>query len=179
MARATLRMSFMGRDFEEEFLVIDNLTNTIMGIPFFAENDITIDCNTKRLHFANITAQLNEMMAVNGKSKKQHKKNTYSARTIEKQTIKPNEQTIIACRLDTGKEELPPGTLCGILDPSEAFEKRTDLCVTSALVKVDENGQIPVSLINVSGSEVKLNVKTMVGKLKNTLPKTNRISDND
>ena len=63
MARATLRMSFMGRDFEEEFLIIDNLTNTIMGIPFFAENDITIDCNTKRLHFANITAQLNEMMA--------------------------------------------------------------------------------------------------------------------
>ena len=66
---------------------------------------------------------------------------------------------------------MPPGTLCGILDPSEAFEKRTDLCVTSALVKVDENGQIPVSLINVSGSEVKLNVKTMVGKLKILSPR--------
>ena len=115
------------------------------------------------------------MMEVSGSikkiHKKVHKKNTYSVRTIEKVTVKPNEQTIITCRLDTGKEELPPGTLCGILDPAVAFENRTDLCVTSALVKVDEEGRIPVGLINVSGSEVKLHVKTMIGKLKILSPR--------
>ena len=81
--------------------------------------------------------------------------------------MRPNEQIVISCRLDTGKNPLPDeGPLCGIIDPSTAFENRTDLCVTSALVKADAEGNVPVGLLNISSTDVTLNTKTTVGKLK-------------
>ena len=74
---------------------------------------------------------------------------------------------MILCRLDTGKNPLPDeGPLCGIVDPSVAFQHRTDLCVTSALVKVDDDGNLPVGLLNLSSSDVTIHTKTAVGKLK-------------
>ena len=167
LQRATLRFSFMGKVFVEEFMVIDNLNHMILGLPFFANNDITINCATKRLHFEDMTAQLNEILKPNGKTAKTYKRNAYSVKTTGKIVIRPNEQTVITCRLDTGKNPLPEeGPLCGIVDPSTAFEQRTDLCVTSALVKVDDEGNLPVGLLNLSSSDVTLHTKTAVGKLK-------------
>ena len=167
LQRATLRFSFMGKDFVEEFMIIDRLSHMILGLPFFAKNEITINCASKRLNFGDMTAQLNEIVKPNGKTAKTFKKNAYSVKTVGKIVVKPNEQIVITCRLDTGKNPLPDeGPLCGIVDPSKAFEMRTDLCVTSALVKVDEDGKLPVGLLNISGADVTLHTKTAVGKLK-------------
>ena len=164
--RAKINLHVLGRDMIEEFMIINQLNNPILGISFFKNNDITIDCKTHRLHFPDMTAQLNEIVQKDGKIKKLNKKNTYPVQTCTKITIQPNEQVIVNCFVDGLDETEPMRSTCGIIEPSLTFERRTDLCVTSSISKADKDGRFPIGLINLAGNPVTVNPKAAVGKLK-------------
>ena len=163
LSRVTIQMHILGRDIAEEFMIIDNIRNTILGFSFFKNNDVSIDCKTQRLHFPDITAQLNQVLQEDGKIKKIYKKNVYPVHTTKKVVIQPNEQTIIMCKVE-GLETT--NATCGIIEPLVSFEKRTDLCVTSSISKAEGDNLLPVGVINLAGNPVTINPKTSLGKFK-------------
>ena len=167
LTRATIKIKVMGKEISEEFMILDCIQHVILGISFFEKNDISIDCKSKRLHFPDMTAQMNEMLSSDGKKKKKvYPRNTYPVYTSKKMVIRPNEQSIILCKIEGLEEPENVVNLCGIIDPLASFEKRTDLCVTSSLSKANRDGLFPVGIINLQGTPVTLNTRTAVGKLK-------------
>ena len=166
ISRVTIQMHILGRDIAEEFMIIDNIRNTILGFSFFEQHDVTVDCKTQRLHFPDMTVQLNEISQEDGNIKKVYGKNTYPVHTAKKIVIQPNEQTIVTCKVEGLESTGTTNTTCGIIEPLVSFEKRTDLCVTSSISKATEDDLLPVGLINLAGNPVTINPKTAVGKFK-------------
>ena len=165
-SRATIQMRILGRDIAEEFMIIDGINNIVLGFSFCQQNDVTINCNTQRLHFPDMTAQLNMIMQEDGKPKKVCGKSTYPVHTTKKIVIQPNEQTIVMCKVDGLEKTGTTNPTCGIIEPLPSFEKRTDLCVTSSISKATEEDLLPVGVINLTGNQVTLNPKTAVGNFK-------------
>ena len=159
-------MHILGRDIAEEFMIIDNIRNTILGFSFFEQHDVTVDCKTQRLHFPDMTVQLNAILQDGGNIKKVYGKNTYPVHTTRKIVIKPNTQTIVMCKVEGLESTGTTNATCGIIEPLVSFEKRTDLCVTSSISKATEEDLLPVGLINLAGNPVTINPKTAVGKFK-------------
>ena len=42
----TIRFKLAGEEYAQEFLVVERMNSAILGWPFFAEHDFTIDCRT-------------------------------------------------------------------------------------------------------------------------------------
>lgn len=158
-----IKISVAKVEYTEDFIVVQKLTNTILGVPFFKNNNIIIDLPNRRLKMPEMTLQLNEISTSKGQKKKVFSKNQFTIVTSSKITLKPNSQEIILCQID---HEMNESELCGIIEPLESFEKRTEVCVTTSLSKATEKGEFPVGILNLSPNICTIPARTSVGKIK-------------
>ena len=116
--------------YSEQFLVLDQMSTAILGNPFFIKDQIVIDPSKKLLYFPDVTLRLNSI------GNKENSKQQVLI-TVSKTTLKPNYQDIV--EVSILKPDIAFNYAIEINEPSSLFEKKSSLCVTSSINKLDSH----------------------------------------
>ena len=63
----TATFKIANESFQEDFLILRSMNQTILGLPFFEKNDIVIHPKTRTLRLPHLTIQLTERIHKDGK----------------------------------------------------------------------------------------------------------------
>ena len=168
LSTAVIKFTLSNIEYIEPFLIAPNLTNTLIGLPFFEKNNILIDAKHRILITQDLSLHLN--MIQNKAGGKQHCRTTkkpFALYTVKKLTIPPDCQELIQCDL-TDHPEMRNKT--GVVEPAIKFEGKTGLCITSSLSRIDENGLTTIAAINVQPYMITIPAKTIVATFKLLTP---------
>ena len=141
--------------YSEEFLVLDQMSTAILGNPFFIKNQIVIDPSKKLLYFPDVTLSLNSIG--NQKNSRQQ-----VLITVSKTTLKPNYQDIV--EVSILKPYIAFNNAIGIIEPSSLFEKKSSLCVTSSINKLDPQRRTIIGILNLNPFTVTISPRTRIAK---------------
>ena len=151
-----------GETFSETFLLMQTMNQTILGLSFFENNDNSIQPRTRTLKLPNMTLQLTERINKDGKVSSLTPKKNLFLHSIQNYSVQPNSSEIITCSLSA--ESFPEGTVA-IVEPNPRFERQTGLCVTSAIVKIDEQKQVSLGILNILPHKVTVSKNAAVAKV--------------
>ena len=88
-------------DFIEQFMVFENLSGILLGLPFFDKYKIKIDVHNRLLQSPEFSFQLNTMQTVGSSTPKRlHHKTKIYLKTMEDIKISPGNQTILKLQPD-------------------------------------------------------------------------------
>ena len=160
--------SIANETFTENFLILKTMNQTILGLPFFEQNDISIHPKTRTLKLPHITLQLTERIHKNGKISSLTSKKNLFLHSNQSITIKPNTSEIITCSLP--QNTFPEGTVA-LVEPSPKFEKETGLCLTSAIVKLNKDNQTSLGVLNILPHNITISNNTQVARVTILTPK--------
>ena len=138
------------------------MNQTILGPPFFENNDISIHPKTRTLKLPHLTIQLTERIHKNGKISSLTAKKNLFLHSTQAMSIKPNASEIVTCSISN--DSFPEGTVA-IVEPNPNFEKQTGLCVTSAIVKLNEKKEVQLGVLNIMPNIVKIARNASIAKV--------------
>ena len=160
LSTAVIKFTLSNIEYVEPFLIAPNLTDTLIGLPFFEKNNIFIDAKHRILITQDLSLHLN--MIQNKAGEKQHcrtPKKPLAPYTAKKLLIPPDCQELIQCQDLTDHPEMRNKT--GVVEPSIKFEGKTGLCITSSLSRIDENGLTTIAAMNVQPYMITIPEKTV------------------
>ena len=141
-------------DFIEQFMVFENLSGILLGLPFFDKYKIKIDVHNRLLQSPEFSFQLNTMQTVGSSTPKRlHHKTKIYLKTMEDIKISPGNQTILKLQPDN---EITVESQIGIVEPTIKFEK-LGLCLTSSIDKLQKNE--PLFMIAINSTEVPIHIR--------------------
>ena len=123
---------------------------------------ISIHLRTRTLKLPNMTSQLTERIHKDGKVSSLTPKKNLFLHSIQNYSVQPNTSEIITCSLSA--ESFPEGTVA-IVEPNPRFEKQTGLCVTSAIVKLNDQKQVSLGILNILPYKVTVPKNVPVAKV--------------
>ena len=149
------------RDFNENFLVLPSANSIILGNPFFKKHEINIFPAKNLIQFEDLTVQVNEIKPKNEPRRtiKPRKVPIYTTRKI---TIKPNEHSIIECKLVNSTESLDNQS--GIIVPNEKLEQETEIALTSSLSTVGANNTLFIAAVNITDRPITIKNQTEIAR---------------
>ena len=144
-----IRFRFSRTSFAEQFLVLPSAQNTILGWPFFADNDMVIDCKRRLIIMQGQTLQLNSL------TKEQRKKDVNITKktllTAHAVRLPPFRQEAVRCVLAENPREYKGIT--GVVTPYKGqleSPARDKYAVAYELVTIDTFGSCQVLLTNMT-----------------------------
>ena len=168
-SQAEIKFKIGHLEFTENFLVLPTMNSIILGNPFFRKHSIEISPTENLLKFPDLTFQLNEIKSLNNNRSFVKPSCSYNLKTMQKRTLKPNEQKVIACSLP---QDAPCLNGCsGTVTPDEKYESDSELIFCSSLSKVGENNEIYVIAINPTEHLITIPRNTLVAQFKILTPK--------
>ena len=155
MGKVIIELNVGLNTYSEEFLILDQMSTAILGNPFFIKNRIVIDPSKKLLYFPDVTLSLNSIgHQVNPRQQ--------VVITVSKITLKPNHQDIV--EVSFFKPDIAFKNAIGIIEPSSLFEKKSSLCVTSSINKLDNHQRTKIGILNLNPFTVTINPRTRIAK---------------
>ena len=123
---------------DEEFLIFENLSSTLLGLPFFQRHKIILDPHNRRLHFPELTFQLNTMkIKGKGKQKPMNARKKLALETKE-YIFHPGQQQQLQLQ---SEEQNNTTEQIGIIQPTQKFEQ-LGIALTSHLDKLKNNKRL-------------------------------------
>ena len=153
-----LRFFVGGKVFEETFMVLPTMGNVLIGMSFFKKYSVILDLANNIGRFPDITLQLRP---VNGKFKNK----LLELKTTQKMVIQPNQQVFVPVVI-----ERDLGNITGTVEGLPAFERRSHLLVSPALIETRE-GRTHVQITKPLDYQITINVGTAVASFKIMTPK--------
>ena len=159
-----LRFTLGQCEYEENFLVTRKLNMPLLGLPFFENNDIDIKTKQRLLVAPDYTLSLNMIVGDKGQTKKcfDKKKKRNFLQTVQRAVLEPNQQLMVECAAQEGEIDLTNAT--GVIEPVVQFEKRTGLCVASALGKLNTKLETRIPIINLTTTTITIPAKTRIAE---------------
>ena len=155
MGKVIIELNVRLNTYSEEFLILDQMSTAILGNPFFIKNRIVIDPSKKLLYFPDVTLSLNSIgHQVNPRQQ--------VVITVSKITLKPNHQDIV--EVSIFKPDIAFKNAIGIIEPSSLFEKKSSLCVTSSINKLDNHQRTKIGILNLNPFTATINPRTRIAK---------------
>ena len=152
--------------FQDSFLILPTMNSVILGNPFFKKHNITIDSRNNLLELPDLTVQLNQILPEKGKKAYYTKKLPKIPLILTKKVqIAPQSQVLLECSLAKLSNQYQ---LCiGLVIPNVRLEDKCSIALTSSLSKIDDNGKVFVSAINLSDNQITLNNQTEKAHFEN------------
>ena len=144
------------------------MNQTILGLPFFEKNDISIHPKSRTLKLPNLTLQLTEKIHTNGKISAVSSKKNHFLRNNSSLSINPNTTEIVQCSFPNCS--YPDGTVA-IIEPHAKFENQTGLCVTSALITLKAKQDVSLAILNVLPHKVTVQKNSVIARITILTPK--------
>ena len=144
------------------------MNQTILGLPFFEKNDISIHPKSRTLKLPNLTLQLTEKIHTNGKISAVSSKKNHFLRNNSSLSINPNTTEIVQCSFPNCS--YPNGTVA-IIEPHAKFENQTGLCVTSALITLKAKQDVSLAILNVLPHKVTVQKNSVIARITILTPK--------
>ena len=154
--------------FTDTFLLLKTMNQTILGLPFFEKNDISIHPKSRTLKLPNLTLQLTEKLHTNGKNSAVSSKKNHFLRNNSSLSINPNTTEIVQCSFPNCS--YPDGTVA-IIEPHAKFENQTGLCVTSALITLKAKQYVSLAILNVLPHKVTVRKNSVIARITILTPK--------
>ena len=143
----TIRFKLAGEEYAQEFLVLEQMNTAILGWPFFAEHEFTIDCRTRRVKTESLSLQMNNLEVDEQKRKKKRSgERGIPLLTTKAITLPPGRLDYVQCHVDSVDTNLEG--LTGVVESNTTFVRRSGICVGDSLSTVDGNKQVRVGLLN-------------------------------
>ena len=147
----TVQITFtlFDRKYTATFLVLAQTNSIILGWPFFAENDLTIDCKRRILTTEGATLQINNLEA----QREKQWSNTYPVEIHNTITIPPDRQEIIYCKLCNLENPQHFAEITGIITPippSSDQKAEITYAIAHTITTLDKEGGCHVILTNIS-----------------------------
>ena len=141
--------------YSEEFLFLDQMSTSILGNKFFIKNRIVIDPSKKLLYFPDISLSLNSIG---------HQVNTRQqvVITVSKTTLKRIHQDIV--EVSIYKPNIAFKNAIVIIEQASLFEKKSCLCVTLSINKLDPHQKTKIGILNLNPFTVTINPQTRIEK---------------
>ena len=144
------------------------MNQTILGLPFFEKNDISIHPKSRTLKLPNLTLQLTEKIHTNGKISAVSSKKNHFLRNNSSLSINPNTTEIVQCSFPNCS--YPDGTVA-IIEPHAKLENQTGLCVTSALITLEAKRDVSLAILNVLPHKVTVQKNSVIARITILTPK--------
>ena len=144
------------------------MNQTILGLPFFEKNDISIHPKSRTLKLPNLTLQLTEKIHTNGKISAVSSKKNHFLRNNSSLSINPNTTEIVQCSFPNCS--YPDGTVA-IIEPHAKFENQTGLCVTSALITLKAKQDVSLAILNLLPHKVTVQKNSVIARITILTPK--------
>ena len=119
-----LRIFIGGKIFEEVFMIFSTMGIILIGMSFFKKYSVTLDLANNIVRFPDITLHLRP-------TNEKFRTKMMQLQTLQKSVIPPGQQLF-----DPVSAEDDIGTLTGTVEAFPAFERRTQLLVSPALVEI-------------------------------------------
>ena len=145
--------------FKEEFLILKNMTSTLLGLPFFRKNNIVIHPFKCLLYLPERTISLALSTKYDRKLSKPQ-----ILHTVSKIIIHTKQQEIIECELINPDKAYEYAS--GLIEPSIQFESKSGLCIMSSISKLDRNFRTYIGIMNLNPNEIIITAKTRVAKFE-------------
>ena len=146
MGQVKLLFSIGGTVFEENFLLLPEMNNIILGNPFFKKHGIDISPKTNLLKMPDLTIEMNSIADDRKVSSQPTKHHKYMVVNTKKTTIPSCRQDVLTCKLDNKQNNFE--NCSGVVESISRFEKKTGLCVLTSLSCVQNNNTLQLSVIN-------------------------------
>ena len=144
------------------------MNQTILGLPFFDKNDISLHPKSRTLKLPNLTLQLTEKIHTNGKISAVSSKKNHFLRNNSSLSINPNTTEIVQCSFPNCS--YPDGTVA-IIEPHAKLENQTELCVTSALITLKAKQDVSLAILNVLPHKVTVQKNSVIARITILTPK--------
>ena len=148
LGQAEVTFNIFDRTFNETFNILPHTHITILGWPFFADNDFTIDCKRRLLISEDNTMQINAMERITEEEKQETR---LLLNTMQATTIGPGKSASIYCRIDNKAHQHAGHT--GVVEQSE-FQRGSNAedkyAIAHSLVTLDKYGGCNVTVINLT-----------------------------
>ena len=126
--RCSLIISIGGQSFHENFLVLPQLNSTLLGMPFFKNQEIVFHPSKGLLYLPDYTFTIPQK-----NTKTVTKK--YILENVSRMSIAANQQEILECKLHNENGIGHLGKAIGIIEPSTKFEQKKDSALCHQIVK--------------------------------------------
>ena len=150
LGHARVHFKIFDSDYAEDFYILPQTHTTILGWPFFADNDMTIDCKRRLLITQDTTLQINAVTtALPTILEDLDEKISLELATVQGITIPPYRQESVYCRLVVNPLKYPDVT--GIVEPREAQLTSPAVdkyAIAHALPTLDKHGGCHVIITN-------------------------------
>ena len=144
---ARLEFHIFDETIDETFHILQDTHTTILGWPFFANNDLTIDCKRRLLIRENCTFQINAVL--DSDTKDTQPRTTLDLCLTHTITIPPGRQDYPYCKIDFQPDKYKNVT--GVVEPPQ-HHKNTEVAgeqaVGHTLVTLDNQGGCHVMFSN-------------------------------
>ena len=144
------------------------MNQTILGLPFFEKNDISIHPKSRALRLPNITLQLTERMHTDGKISSLTSKKNQFFRNTSSFSVYPNTNDVITCSLP---HHSYPDNTNAIVEPYAKIKNQAGLCVTSAIVTLKANETLSLAVLNVLPHKISVPRNTVTARITVLTPK--------
>ena len=128
LEKAQLQMQIFDEDVHETFHILKDTHTTILGWPFFANNDLTIDCKRRLLIRENCTFQINSIITDHDNDNENEKRTTLSLCLEQGITLPAGRQEFPYCKLENEPNHFQKAAkyqyVTGVVEPSH-FQKGT------------------------------------------------------
>ena len=148
LEKAEIRIKIFLEEICEVFLILRETHITILGWPFFANNDLTIDCKRRLLIRENCTFQINAV-EYKEKGEKTAPRISLMLKTTQAITIPPGRQEYPYCKIEGEIETFKYTT--GVVEPQQSHKSAkatTKYSIGHALTTLDGEGGCHVMLTN-------------------------------
>ena len=174
IAKVLVKLMFMGKRVEEEFLVLEQMNSVILGLPFFAKNKIVIDPANRKLQFEDNTFLVNEMQGYNGQIKTVPTKRRFRLVTAQRITVQPQAQEPILVEIHRNDRENHLKNTSGVIEPIAHLEDKLNIAITSSLSKLDKKFSTQILILNVNPNVREIPKGTNIGTYYLMSPKQAR-----
>ena len=134
------------------------MKSVMLGNLFFSKYNITIDPKDNLSQIPNLTVPLNQILLDEGRKRYTMKLPKILLILTKKVQLAPQSQVRLECSLSTFRDQYQSCT--GLVIPSDRLEDKCSFALTSCLSKIDDNGKVLVSAVNLSENQISLNNQT-------------------
>ena len=144
--------------------ILTTKSSVIFAKPLFQKHKITIDTKNRLLQLPEVTLQLTQFLPENGKKRYTKKFRKISLILTSKKQVVPQSQVILEGSLANLSDQFQ--SCIRLVIPSDHLEDKYSIALTSSLSNIDGTGKAFVSAINLSDTQITLNIPTEIAQFQ-------------
>ena len=166
--QADIKFNLGNKKFTERFLILPDMNDILLGLPFLDKNNVVVDCKRRLLKFTDFTFFIHSLQNDTSDLKIQNRAKSKFPLVLQGNVIlAPSAFHLVVVSCLNGHELRD---VTGLIEPCKSFESKYDVSITSAIETSDDKGNLYLGLLNRSKVPVELSPNETVAEFEVVTP---------